>query len=124
MSFGVEGRLPFLDHRIVELASSCDAKNLISWSQGKLAMRTAAENRVGCKIAWRKKIPFLMNVANDSELRTRGILALDALKSRGLIEPSLTAEMISDSPGSFLAGKRLFALDALETWIRSYEVEV
>jgi asparagine synthase (glutamine-hydrolysing) len=123
MNFGVEGRLPFLDHRIVELASACDKKELIRRNQRKWILRRAVEGRVGSDTAWKKKVPFLMNVAENLELRKRGLAAAEALKSRGLLNSDLDASIIGP-PHNFLTGKRLFALDALETWIRSYEIEV
>jgi len=122
MSQGVEGRLPFLDHRIVELASSWEANRLIRRNHRKWPLRKAVAKRLGPDIAWKKKIPFLMNVADEPELRARGLSALDALRSRGLLPPDFDTAAMNSSV--FLAGKRLFALDALETWIRAYEIEV
>jgi asparagine synthase (glutamine-hydrolysing) len=124
MNFGVEGRLPFLDHRIVELAAECHPGDLIRRNHRKWLLRKSVEGRLGQEIAWRKKKPFLLNLAKgpNDELRRRGIEAARSLEAKGLIGPGLEAESL-EQPG-FLAAKRLFALDALETWMRVYEIEV
>jgi asparagine synthase (glutamine-hydrolysing) len=123
MSFGVEGRLPFLDHRIVELAATCPSGDFIRRNQRKWILRRAVEKRLGPEIAWRKKKPFLLNLAAEpeNELRQRGVAASNALKDRGLIDTDL--DPMAPGASDFPVAKRLFALDALETWIRSYEIE-
>lgn len=121
MNFGVEGRLPFLDHRIVELAAEFSPSALIRRQHRKWVLRKAVEGRLGAEIAWRKKQPFLMNLAksSDDELYQRGTAAAVSLRARGLIDHDVNAHEAS----GFLGAKKLFALDALETWIRVYEIE-
>jgi asparagine synthase (glutamine-hydrolysing) len=46
MAFGVEVRLPFLDHRLVEIAGSLDPMIKMKWGQTKYIVRRAGEGTV------------------------------------------------------------------------------
>ncbi len=60
MKFGVECRVPFLDHRLVEFAFSVPYESHVDIQvpKGKLLMRQAAARCLPLKVAQRGKLPF------------------------------------------------------------------
>jgi asparagine synthase (glutamine-hydrolysing) len=55
MAFAVEGRLPFLDYRLVEFAVGLPTKYKIRDGWSKWILRKSIEPRIPQEIAWRKK---------------------------------------------------------------------
>ncbi|MBW2096987.1 MAG: asparagine synthase (glutamine-hydrolyzing), partial [Deltaproteobacteria bacterium] len=64
MSFGVEGRVPFLDHRIVDFGLSLPDHLKIKSHYGKLFLRRWAEKHVPKNHLWRKKTGFHVPVGD------------------------------------------------------------
>jgi asparagine synthase (glutamine-hydrolysing) len=121
MSFGLEGRLPFLDHRIAEHASALGPESFIRGACRKVALRQAMETRLGKTVTWRPKKPF---VADLSKLRGRepeseAAASCERLLSRGILQERLG---LTGAP-PFLMAKRAFALRVLDEWSRAFEVE-
>ena len=55
MAYGVEARVPFLDHEFVELCSRIPANLKIRRLNEKHILRRALENDLPAEIVWRKK---------------------------------------------------------------------
>ncbi len=58
MMNALECRVPFLDHRMVELAFSIPSRFKISNNFGKIPLRSIVANKLGDKLAYRKKTGF------------------------------------------------------------------
>ena len=59
MAFGVEARVPFLDHRLVEFCFRQDSSMLIRDGWTKWMLRKAMEGSVPASISWRRdKVGF------------------------------------------------------------------
>jgi asparagine synthase (glutamine-hydrolysing) len=58
MAFGLEGRVPFLDHRVVEFGLSLPDALKIDLRHGKLFLRRWAERRLPREHLWRRKRGF------------------------------------------------------------------
>ncbi|HYB44347.1 MAG TPA: asparagine synthase (glutamine-hydrolyzing), partial [Candidatus Methylomirabilis sp.] len=58
MSFGLEGRVPFLDHRIVEFGLGLPDALKIGSRQGKVFLKRWAERRLPAEHLWRRKRGF------------------------------------------------------------------
>lgn len=124
MHFGVESRLPFLDHRVVELAMRLSPASLIRGQHRKWILRRAMAQRLGAQNAWRKKTPFLLQLT-AKDPAGHALLQAGQRAARNLRERNLLRDSFSTDHGNFfLDGKRLFSLYALETWLQQYEVEV
>ncbi|HEY0193907.1 MAG TPA: asparagine synthase (glutamine-hydrolyzing) [Kofleriaceae bacterium] len=59
MAHGIEGRVPFLDHRVVELAFAIDPAVLVGGALDKPVLRRAVAGLVPQDVARRPKHPFL-----------------------------------------------------------------
>jgi asparagine synthase (glutamine-hydrolysing) len=94
MAFGVEARLPFLDHRLVEFLYALGADHKIRQGWTKVVLREAMEGILPDEVRWRKdKMGFVTpedqwfraslreparDILSDARTRTRGYLNVDA----------------------------------------------
>jgi asparagine synthase (glutamine-hydrolysing) len=62
MSFGLEGRVPYLDHRVVEFGLSLPDSLKVAGRQGKLFLKRWAERRLPREHLWRRKRGFYVPV--------------------------------------------------------------
>jgi len=62
MSFGLEGRVPYLDHRVVEFGLGLPDSLKVAGRQGKLFLRRWAERRLPREHLWRRKRGFYVPV--------------------------------------------------------------
>jgi asparagine synthase (glutamine-hydrolysing) len=62
MGFGLEGRVPFLDHRVVEFGMALPDALKIAGRQGKLFLKRWAERRIPPEHLWRRKRGFYVPV--------------------------------------------------------------
>src|SRR4029453_2813407 len=62
MAFGLEGRVPFLDHRVVEFGLGLSDELKVSGRQGKLFLKRWAERRIPREYLWRRKRGFYVPV--------------------------------------------------------------
>ena len=58
MAHGVEGRFPFLDHRVFELAASLPAERKLDGTRDKVALRELASGLLPAAVAARPKQPY------------------------------------------------------------------
>ncbi len=73
MMNGIEGRVPFLDHRLVELAFSIPGEYKRMNGIGKLILRKLVAEKLGNELAYRKKTGFNSPLLQwlDTDLKTR-----------------------------------------------------
>jgi asparagine synthase (glutamine-hydrolysing) len=121
MSFGLEARLPFLDHRIAEHALALGPRAFIRGAKRKAALRRAMEARLGKAVAWRPKKPFVADLSKLSEhnYEAEAAACCERLLGRGILRERLS--LIGASP--FLMAKKAFALGVLDEWSRAFEIE-
>jgi asparagine synthase (glutamine-hydrolysing) len=93
MAHGIEGRFPFLDHRLVEFAASLGPQQKLKGLDEKHLLRKAAEGLLPPQIAERRKQPYR---APDSEAFVtptspqfvKSALRPDNVKRFGLFDPA------------------------------------
>ena len=81
---GIEGRVPFLDHRFVDLAFNIPAGFKREGGTGKLLLRNLLAKRLGKSLAFREKTgfnsPLKQWLTNDAETRNFTIANIDEVK--------------------------------------------
>lgn len=126
MANSLEGRVPFMDHKLVEFAMSLPAHFKMGLTRNKLPLRNyLAANGAG-ETSVRRKMPFYIPI--DSYLAGGWLRAmLDELLSKGSVERRgmFRWEAIARLRGAsekqgFLYGKQLFSLLMLELWCRIF----
>ncbi len=119
MACGVEVRVPFLDHELVELAFSIDSRVLFARSERKAVLKRAAASWLPPEILTSRKkgfsIPLDAWFLQRLEAPARALLPEGVLVSHGLLRGPAVREALV-SPSSSL----LWLLLAAELWARHW----
>jgi len=125
MASGIEARVPFLDHELVEYDLRVPPSLKIRGGVTKLLLRRYAERMLPGSTARRRKMPFYAPVEKFFEQPGFQRLMHDTLsghqvRERGIFRPE-AVERIRRSldRGEFLYVKQAFSLMVLELWYRS-----
>jgi asparagine synthase (glutamine-hydrolysing) len=126
MHFGIESRVPFLDHRLVEWAVGLPANEKITDGWTKYPVRRYLDARGLKELAWRKdKLGFVApqqrwREALLPELRSR---ALDGPTPDWLDRPALEALFNKDLQSNAHLSE-FWRVTALMRWVEAFRVEV
>src|SRR5262245_32432076 len=123
MGFGLEGRVPFLDHRVVEFGLSLPDALKIGPRQGKLFLKRWAERRLPPEHLWRRKRGFYVPVRQWF----RGDF-LDQLGARLTRHPMIRRWFIPDGVAALVreqqmggnASRAIWGLMQLAIWHRIF----
>jgi asparagine synthase (glutamine-hydrolysing) len=123
MAFGLEARVPFLDHELVELAAQCPPELKLAHG-GKGVLKQAARRVIPSEVIDRPKgyfpVPALTHLEGGFLDRVRDALTAPAAKERALFRPDAVERMLADPNGSLtpLGGNPLWQLALLEMWLQ------
>lgn len=124
MAFGLEARVPFLDHELVELAARIPAQYKVA-EGGKYVLKEAARSVVPKEVIDRPKgyfpVPALKYLRGDFLHYIRDIMDSQAARSRGLFQHETVNQML-ESPDSHitpLRGSKVWQIALLEAWLQS-----
>lgn len=123
MAYGLEARVPFLDHELVELAMQMPAKYKLG-NDGKYLLKKIAKGLLPDKVIDRKKgyfpVPALKYVRGDFLDFMRDILSSTACRNRGLFQQNYINNLIAnpESHMTQLNGSKLWHLALLELWLQ------
>jgi asparagine synthase (glutamine-hydrolysing) len=127
MAFGLEARVPFLDHEVVELAARIPA-GLKVRDGGKYILKQAARRFVPAEVIDRPKgyfpVPSLRYLRGPFLSYVRDILTSRRARDRGLYQPGFVARML-DNPEAEMSPKghsRLWQAALLEAWLQAHAV--
>lgn len=122
MAHSLEGRVPFMDARVIDAAARIPDVHKTSGKANKRPLRALARKLLPPEVAEAPKAAFYMPM--ESYIRSPRVTAiLDATlepertRKRGLFRPEWIAQMRNAGPGAgFLPLKRLFSIVMLELW--------
>ena len=123
MAYGLEARVPFLDHELVELAMKMPTKYKTNHG-GKHILKKIARGLLPNKVIDRKKgyfpMPALKYVRSDFFNFMQDLLHSDACKQRGLFQASYVNKLLKypDNYMTPLQGSKLWHLALLELWLQ------
>jgi asparagine synthase (glutamine-hydrolysing) len=125
MAWGLEARVPFLDHQLVELAASMPSGLKLA-SEGKHVLKTIARGLVPDAVIDRKKgyfpMPALKFVRGDFLHFMQDILNSQACRERGLYQRAYVDKLL-DAPERHhtrIQGSKLWHLALLEYWLQTH----
>jgi asparagine synthase (glutamine-hydrolysing) len=123
MAWGLEARVPFLDHHLVEVAARCPPELRLR-EDGKYPLKAIARALLPAAVIDRPKgyfpMPALKYVRGEFLDFMRRILESRACRSRGLYDRRYV-EMLLAAPDMHLTrirGSKLWHLAALELWLQ------
>jgi len=123
MAWGLEARVPFLDHELVELVSRIPAAIKLK-SGGKHLLKMIARDLLPDIIIDRPKgyfpVPALKFVRGDVLEFMRSVLDSDACRNRGLFRRNYVEQLLAEPDRHFtpLLGSKLWHLALLEFWLQ------
>jgi asparagine synthase (glutamine-hydrolysing) len=123
MAWGLEARVPFLDHEFVELVGSIPPELKLS-DGGKGVLKRAARGIVPDEVIDRTKgyfpVPAIRQLEGPYLGRVRDALTDPAAVSRGLFAPDAVSAMLADpnSTRTQLGSNALWQLALLEMWLQ------
>lgn len=126
MANSIEGRVPFMDHKLVELVNSFPLHYKLNLFKNKIPIRNYLKNNNQSKISNMKKKAFYIPI--DDYLKKGFLydlfcdfLSEKSIKKRGLLNIEAVNDLKKKFNGnSFVHGKKIFSLIMLELWFRIY----
>jgi len=124
MAASLEGRVPLLDHRVVERVAATPAGDRMSLRRGKTLLRDAVADLIPGELLNAPKRGFPVPVARmllEDESRTlERVLLSERSLSRGLLRADGVRALVEAPPGAVLERElKLFTLLSLELWLRA-----
>lgn len=122
MAFGIESRLPLLDHRIAEFCATIPPGIKFKGGQSKALFRNAIRNLLPKEILQRKDkmgFPVPLNIWYAGELKdwTRTLLLGEKARSRGIYDTKAIETILNCDQGF---NRALWGLICLELWFETF----
>jgi asparagine synthase (glutamine-hydrolysing) len=123
MAWGLEARVPFLDHEFVELAAACPPELKLA-DGGKGVLKEAARGVVPDEVIDRPKgyfpVPAIRHLEGTMLDRVRDALSAPAARARGLFRDGYVEALLADpnTPRTTLGANQLWQLALLEMWLQ------
>ncbi|HYQ72731.1 MAG TPA: N-acetylglutaminylglutamine amidotransferase, partial [Gammaproteobacteria bacterium] len=125
MAWGLEARVPFLDHELVELAARIPARYKLA-SDGKGVLKEAARSIIPNEVIDRPKgyfpVPALKYIQGEYLDFVTGVLDSDRARGRTLFQRSYIDRLLAN-PGDHitpLRGSKLWQITLLEYWLQQH----
>lgn len=120
MSQGLEVRVPFLDHELVQLCAQIPPALKMRGLQEKYILRRAMQDDLPREIAWRRKrglaAPFSQWLRGLPEFAAE-LLSPEQVRARGYFEPKVVAALLEQHRGGgTLHAKSLLGVLAVQLW--------
>ena len=121
MAWGLEARVPFLDHNVAELSARIPAKYKLP-DGGKYVLKEAARKVIPAAVIDRPKgyfpVPGLKHLQGETLNWVRELLT-DPSQDRGLYNPAMLEKLFNDPEGQLtpLRGSKLWQLAAVNLWL-------
>ncbi len=125
MAWGLEARVPFLDHQLVELAASCPPELKLK-HQGKGLLKEIARGRIPDAVIDRPKgyfpVPALKYVRGDFYQFMADTLNSQSSRERGIFNQSYIDRLLAEPEKHFtrLNGSKLWHSAVLEYWLQQH----
>jgi asparagine synthase (glutamine-hydrolysing) len=123
MAWGLEARVPFLDHELVELAAACPPELKLA-EGGKGVLKQVGRRVIPTEVIDRPKgyfpVPALTHLQGPYLDLVREALYAPEAKQRGLFRADAVNRLLADPNGSLtpLRGNQLWQLGLLELWLQ------
>lgn len=125
MAFGLETRVPFLDHEVVELAARIPSELKVQ-SGGKHILKEAARRVLPSEVIDRPKgyfpVPALKYIRGPYLDFARDVLNQDAARQRGVFRQDYVDGLLANPEGHLTpkGHSKLWQVTVLEQWLQSH----
>ncbi|MET7455805.1 N-acetylglutaminylglutamine amidotransferase [Streptomyces sp. NPDC005574] len=128
MAWGLEARVPFLDHELVELAAACPPELKLA-DGGKGVLKAAGRKILPREVVDRPKgyfpVPAIKHMAGPVLQRVREALQAPEARQRGLFQESYVAELLAapDEHRTRRGANALWQVALLEIWLQTHGIK-
>ncbi|EFF88360.1 asparagine synthase family amidotransferase [Streptomyces sp. e14] len=128
MDWGLEARVPFLDHELVELAAACPPELKLA-DGGKGVLKAAGRKVLPREVVDRPKgyfpVPAITHMAGPVLERVRDAVTAPAAKGRGVFRPEYVAELLAapDAHRTHRGANTLWQVALLEIWLQTHGID-
>lgn len=125
MAASIEGRVPLLDHHVVEFAAALPDDLKLRRLKRKWLLKQVAAQWVPQEVIDRKKKGFPMPLAawfrGEARPFMRDVLSSSAIAERGLFQPAYVERLLHEHESGFANHSRvIWALLSIELWFRLF----
>lgn len=125
MAHGLEARVPFLDHHLVEWAFTVPGIHKLRDSSGKVLIKKAMEKALPHDILYRPKqgfnVPMKLWMRNELRDFVRDNLTESRIRRRGHFRPEAVEKIVDDHfAGTRDASNKIFTMVMLEFWYQTF----
>jgi len=123
MAWGLEARVPFLDHELVELAARIPAEYKLA-SEGKGVLKEAARSVIPAEVIDRPKgyfpVPALKYIEGEYLEFVQGVLNNSGASQRGIFRRDYIDLLLAEPASHItpLKGSKLWQIALLERWLQ------
>jgi asparagine synthase (glutamine-hydrolysing) len=127
MAWGLEARVPFLDHEVLDVAARIPPELKLA-QEGKGVLKEAARRVIPPEVIDRPKgyfpVPALKYLQGPYLELVRDALHAPEARQRGLFEDAYVARLLGDPNEELtpLRGNKLWQLGLLELWLQAHDV--
>jgi len=130
MAWGLEARVPFLDHELVELAAQMPSQYKVGNSGAKHMLKTISRGRIPDAVIDRPKgyfpMPALKYVRGEFYQMMNDVLSSDSCKQRNIYNQTYLQRLL-DKPEAGenmtrLQGSKLWHMALLEKWFQQHDI--
>ncbi len=127
MAAGLEARVPFLDHELVELAAAIPGRLKVG-GDGKYVLKEAAREVIPNEVIDRRKgyfpVPELKYLQGASLDYVRDALNSRAARERGIFRRAYVDRLLDEPEAHItpLQGSKLWQIAALESWLQTHHI--
>ena len=124
MAHGIEARVPFLDHELIEYVMRVPPRLKVHRGETKVLLRKYAARMLPAAVTARRKMPFYVPLeqhfrAPAFQNMMADTLSDDSVRNRGLFRPEAIQKLRQSlHAGEFVYLKQVFSLMMLELWFR------
>jgi asparagine synthase (glutamine-hydrolysing) len=125
MAWGLEARVPFLDHDLVELAAACPPELKLA-EGGKGVLKRIGRRIIPPEVIDRPKgyfpVPAITHLEGKVLGMVRDALSSDVARDRALFRPEYVQQLLAEPNGGLtpLQGNKLWQLGLLELWLQTH----
>jgi asparagine synthase (glutamine-hydrolysing) len=125
MAHGLEARVPFLDHRLVEWSFTLPGRHRLRGGEGKVVVKEAMKDRLPDEVLRRRKqgfnVPLKLWLRDELREFVCDHLAPTRVSRRGILRPGPVSALLERHfTGEVDASNRIFVLLMLELWAEQY----
>ncbi|MEE1938690.1 N-acetylglutaminylglutamine amidotransferase [Streptomyces sp. TRM 70361] len=127
MDWGLEARVPFLDHELVELAAACPPGPKLA-DGGKGVLKAAGRKVLPAEVVDRPKgyfpVPAITRMAGPVLERVREALSAPEARERGVFREEYVAELLAapDEHRTRRGANALWQIALLEIWLQTHGI--